>query len=152
MTNVLNLIYPIWSNYVILTDLDIILFYYHRDNPKFTNQSPQVANVPIRPWTLGWWVFHLLRELGGHGHLCLRTHVSVLYLWHQAEEDVQRLLSNLQKANQRHNQDLSEHIRGKKGLTLPQQNPRVRGEKKYHISGNVNFGTFLKCFHAINVN
>lgn len=110
-------------------DLDMILFDYHRDDSKFTDQSTQVPNVPIRPWTLGWWVFHLLRELGGHGHLRLRTHVSVLHLRHQAQEDVQRLLSNLQKANQRHHQDLPEHIRERKTWVHPNKIPES-GEKR----------------------
>lgn len=110
-------------------DFGIVLFNFHRDDPKFPDQSPQVPDVPIRPWTLGWWVFHLLRELGGHSHLRLRTHVSVLHLWHQAQEDVQRLLSNLQKANQRHNQDLPEHIRERKAWLHP-NNVLESGEKR----------------------
>lgn len=88
-------------------------------------------------------MFYLLRELGGHGHLRLRTHVSVLYLWHQAEEDVQRLLSNLQKANQRHNQDLSEHIREKQ-CVISANKIAVSRENKCHIYGYVNVGNLLK--------
>lgn len=42
--------------------------------------------------------------------------------------------------------------KGERGPTSSQQDPRVWAEKKCHISGNVNIGTFLKCFRTINVN
>lgn len=115
--------------------------YYHRNNPKFTSQPAQVTYVPVRPRTLVWRVLHLLREHGGHGHLRLWTHVSVLHLRPQAQEDVQCLLSDLQAANQGHHQDLSEHIRERKAsLTATQSQSQG---KKCHVSGNVSSGTFL---------
>lgn len=55
---------------------------------------------------------YLLRERGGHGAVCLRTHVLVLRLRPQAQEDGQRLLPHLQEDNQRHHQDLPQHIVG----------------------------------------
>lgn len=58
-------------------------------------------------------MLHLLRKHGGHGHLRLWTHVSVLHLRPQAQEDVQRLLSHLQEADQGHHQDLPQHIKGR---------------------------------------
>lgn len=124
-----------------LTVLTFVFIYYHRNNPKFTNQPAQVTYVPVRPRTLVWRVLHLLREHGGHGHLRLWTHVSVLHLRPQAQEDVQCLLSNLQAANQRHYQDLSEHIRERKASLTATQSQRQG--KKCHISGNVSSGTFL---------
>lgn len=53
---------------------------------------------------------HLLRERGGHSPLRLRTHVSLLHLWPQTQEDGQRMLPHLQKDNQRYHQDLPEHV------------------------------------------
>lgn len=107
----------------LLTFCSLIL---HRNNPKFTNQPPQVTYVPIRPWALVWRVLYLLWEHGGHGHLRLWTHVSVLHLRPQTQEDVQRLLSHLQKADQRHYQDLPEHVKGRTSSYQP-RSPRVRG-------------------------
>lgn len=83
----------------------------HRNQPQFTNQPAQVTNVPIRPRTLVWRVLHLLRERGGHRHLRLWAHVSVLHLWPQTQENVQRLLSYLQKTDQRHYQDVPQHVK-----------------------------------------
>lgn len=92
-------------------DINFMFVFHHRNHPKFASQPPQVTYVPIRPRALVRRVLHLLRELGGHGHLRLWTHVSVLHLRRQTQEDVQRLLSHLQKANQGHHQDLPEHVR-----------------------------------------
>lgn len=83
----------------------------HRNKPQFTNQPAQVTNVPFRPWTLVRRVLYLLRECGGHRHLRLRAHVSVLRLWPQTQENVQRLLSYLQKTDQRHYQDVPQHVK-----------------------------------------
>lgn len=83
----------------------------HRNKPKLTDQPAQVTYVPVRPRTLVWRVLHLLREHGGHRHLCLRAHVSVLRLWPQTQENVQRLLPHLQKTDQRHYQDIPQHVK-----------------------------------------
>lgn len=53
---------------------------------------------------------HLLRECGGHCPLRLWTHVSMLHLWPQTQEDDQRVLPHLQEDNQRHHQDVQEHV------------------------------------------
>lgn len=53
---------------------------------------------------------HLLRERGGHGPLRLRTHVFVLRMWPQTQENGQRLLPHLQEDNQRYHQDLPQHV------------------------------------------
>lgn len=57
-------------------------------------------------------VHYLLRECGGHCAVRLRTHVLVLRLRPQAQEDGQRLLPHLQEDNQRHHQDLPQRIVG----------------------------------------
>lgn len=88
-----------------------------RDEPKLSGEPAQVAHVPDGPRSVDGRVLHLLREHGGHGHLRLRPHVSLLHLRHQAEKDVQRLLSNLPATNQRHYQDLPKHVRNKKKWT-----------------------------------
>lgn len=115
--------------------------FHHRNDPKFTNQPPQVTYVPIRPWALVRRVLYLLREHGGHGHLRLRTHVSVLHLRPQTQEDVQRLLSHLQKADQRHYQDLPEHVRGRTA-SLTTAKSQSQG-KKCRSSGKMNSGTCI---------
>lgn len=83
----------------------------HRNKPRHADQLAQVTYVPVRSWTLVWRVLHLLREHGGHRHLCLRAHVSLLHLWPQTQENVQRLLSHLQKTDQRHYQDIPQHVK-----------------------------------------
>lgn len=88
-----------------------------RDEPKLSGEPAQVAHVPDGPRSVDGRVLHLLREHGGHGHLRLRPHVSLLHLRHQAEKDVQRLLSNLPATNQRHYQDLPKHVKKKKKRT-----------------------------------
>lgn len=50
---------------------------------------------------------HLLRPGGGHCHLHLWTHVSVQRLRPQAEKTDQRVLSDMQEAHQRCNQNIS---------------------------------------------
>lgn len=84
---------------------------WHRNKPELTDPLAQVTYVPVRPRTLVWRVLHLLREHGGHRHLRLRAHVSVLHLWPQTQENVQRLLSHLQKTDQRHYQDIPQHVK-----------------------------------------
>lgn len=120
-------------------DKNISFYLLHRSNPKFPRQPAQVPDVSIGK-TLFWRVLHLLREHRGHGHLRLWTHVSVLHLWPQTQEDVQRLLSHLQKADQRHHQDLPQHVEGTDRRTdgLPQSS-KIRGIS----SGNRNSGTFI---------
>lgn len=50
---------------------------------------------------------HLLRPGRRHSHLHLWTHVSVQRLWAEAEETDQRLLSDMQEAYQRCDQNIS---------------------------------------------
>ena len=85
--------------------------------PRLTRQAPQVAQLPPRrrPGGVAGRVLHLLRECGGHGHLRLRTHVSLLHLRPEAQEDVKRLLPHLPETDQGHHQDLPQHVRTGQG-------------------------------------
>lgn len=89
----------------------IIFSFLCRNQSQLSHQPPQVAHVPIRPSGADQRVLHLLREHGGHGDLRLRTHVSLLHMRPEAEENVQRLLSHLQETDQGHHQDLPQHMR-----------------------------------------
>lgn len=53
---------------------------------------------------------HLLREHGRHSHLLLWTHVSLLFVWAEAQEDGQRLLPYLQTGHQRYHQNIPQHL------------------------------------------
>lgn len=53
---------------------------------------------------------HLLREHGRHGHLLLWTHVSLLFMWAEAQEDGQCLLPHLQTGHQRYHQNIPQHL------------------------------------------
>lgn len=55
-------------------------------------------------------MLHLLRERRGHRPLRLWTHVSLLRMRPQTQEDGQRVLPHLQEDNQRYHQDLPELI------------------------------------------
>lgn len=120
---------------------DILSHCLHRNNPKFTSQPAQVPNVPSKLWVLVRRVLNMLWEHGGHSNLRLWTHVSVLHLRPQTQEDVQRLLSHLQKADQRHYQDLPQHIRGG-SVSLGAEKSQSQG-KKCLSSGIMNSGTII---------
>lgn len=82
-----------------------------RHNPELSVlQPPRVPNLPVLLELVERRVHHLLREHGGHGPLRLRTHVSLLHLRPQAQENGQRVLPHLQEDNQRHHKDLPEHV------------------------------------------
>lgn len=89
-----------------------IFFSHHlRYNPKLSIlQPPRVPHFPILLELVEWWMHHLLWECGGHSPLRLWTHVSLLHMWPQTQEDGQCVLPHLQEDNQRHHQDLPEHV------------------------------------------
>lgn len=73
-------------------------------------QPPRIPHFPSVLGLLEWRVHHLLWERGGHGAVRLWSHVSLLRLWPQTEEDGQCQLPDLQEDNQRHYKDLPEHV------------------------------------------
>lgn len=81
-----------------------------RHSSQLSRQLAWVAHLPIRPRALGRWMYHLLWEHGRHSHLLLWTHVSLLFMWAEAQEDGQRLLSHLQTGHQRYHQDIPQHL------------------------------------------
>lgn len=58
----------------------------------------QVPHLPIILQLVAGRMLNLLRERSGHGHLRVRSHVSVLQLWPAPQKDGQRLLPNLQES------------------------------------------------------
>lgn len=90
---------------------NISLSCHLRYNPELSVlQPPRFPQLPILLRLVGWRMHHLLRECGGHGPLRLWTHVSLLRLWPQTQEDGQCVLPHLQEDNQRYHQDLPEHV------------------------------------------
>lgn len=73
---------------------------------------PGVAKLSIVLELVERRVHYLLRERGGHCAVRLRTHVLVLRLRPQAQENGQRLLPHLQEDNQGHHQDIPQRIVG----------------------------------------
>lgn len=95
------------------------------DCSQLPSQSSRLSHSHRLRAALSWKkrrVHHLLRPGGGHRHLHLRTHVSVQRLWAEAEETDQCMLSNMQEAYQRCNQNLSAMMfqMFKQVLRLPQ--------------------------------
>ncbi len=60
------------------------------NNTQLARQSPQISHFPICLRLMAGRVFYLLWKHSGHGHLCLRTHVSLLHLWPSPQKNGQR--------------------------------------------------------------
>lgn len=89
----------------------LCLFLHLRYNSRLSIlQPPRVSYLPIMLWLVERRVHHLLWERRGHGPLRLRTHVSLLRLWPQTQEDGKRLLPHLQEDNQGHHKNLPKYV------------------------------------------
>lgn len=94
-----------------LSNVQCLFSPHLRHNPQLSLlQPPRVPHLPVLLDVVERRVHHLLRERCGHGPLLLWTHVSVLHLRPQAQENGQRVLPHLQEDNQRHHKDLPEHV------------------------------------------
>lgn len=81
-----------------------------RHSSQLSKQLAWVTHLPVRLRALGRWMHHLLWEYGRHSHLLLWTHVSLLFMWAEAQEDGQCLLPHLQTGHQRYHQNISQHL------------------------------------------
>lgn len=81
-----------------------------RHSSQLSKQLAWVTRLPVRLRALGRRMHHLLWEHGRHSHLLLWTHVSLLFMWAEAQEDGQCLLPHLQTGHQRYHQNLPQHL------------------------------------------
>lgn len=92
-----------------IQDPHMFSFFPSSDCSQLPSQSSGLSHPHCLRTALCWKkrrVHHLLRPGGGHGHLHLRTHVSVQRLWPEAKETDQCVLSDMQEADQRRYQNV----------------------------------------------